>query len=88
MGQEGDRTLFTIRARSIVDIRDFSSVQEEDELLLLPGTTMIVKGCLNAGNGLTLIQLEEDIDASPLLDYVHPAFIKKKNPIQLPVIDV
>ena len=78
LGNKGDRTLFTIRARSIIDIRDFSSVQDEDELLLLPATMMIVKGCLDAGNGLTMIQLEEDIDGAPLLDFVHPGLSDKK----------
>ena len=78
LGNKGDRTLFTIRARSIIDIRYFSSVQDEDELLLLPATMMIVKGCLDAGNGLTMIQLEEDIDGAPLLDFVHPGLSDKK----------
>ena len=64
--------MFSICARSIVDIRDFSSVRDEDELLLLPATPMRVKGCLDAGNGLTIIQVEERLDAPPLLDFAHP----------------
>ena len=59
-------------ARSLVNIRAFSSVQSEDEFLLLPGTTLTVKSVLNAGNGLTMVQVEEDLTAAPLLDFIHP----------------
>ena len=33
---------------------------------------MVVKSVLHAGNGLTVIQLEEDLEAAPLLDFCHP----------------
>ena len=62
----------TIKARHLVDIRAFSAVESEEELLLLPGTALVVKSVLNAGNGLILIQLEEDLQSAPLLDFLHP----------------
>ena len=42
LGSKGARTMFTIRARSLVNIRDFSMCPEE-ELILLPGTILKVK---------------------------------------------
>ena len=33
---------------------------------------MVVKSVLHAGNGLTMIQVEEDLDAQPLMDFIHP----------------
>ena len=56
IGTKGERTLFTIKARSLVRINDLSSSGEE-EILLLPGTPLVVKSCLHAGNGLTVIQV-------------------------------
>ena len=61
-----------IKARHLVDIQVFSSVKNEEELLLLPGTALVVKSVLNAGNGLTVIQIEEDLELAPLLDFLHP----------------
>ena len=55
-----------------MDIRAFSAVKSEEELLLLPGTALVVRSVLNAGNGLVLIQLEEDLQSVPLLDFLHP----------------
>ena len=78
LGKTGERTLFTIQALHLVKIKDFSSVEDEDELLLLPATTLIVKGVLDAGNGLTMIQIQEVEDAVPLLDFVHPGRTAKE----------
>lgn len=40
LGQQGDvtPTLFSITSRCFVDIRPFSSIPDEDEVILLPGT--------------------------------------------------
>ena len=42
MGMEGDQTLFTIDAIG-VDISAFSAYPKEKELLMLPGTCLVVK---------------------------------------------
>ena len=47
----------TYRSSYLVNIRDFSCVKDEDEVLLLPGTPLVVKSVLDAGNGLTMIQV-------------------------------
>ena len=61
LGKKGDRTLFSIKARSIVKIKDLSAMPKEDELLMLPATPLVVKACLNMGNGLTMIQVGGDV---------------------------
>jgi hypothetical protein len=60
-GQHGNRTIFTIvltqgQAR---DITRYSMIEAEDEVLLPPGCKFKVESVMNAGNGLTLIQLKE-----------------------------
>ena len=46
------------KSRCLVNIRDFSAVKSEEELLLLPGTPLVVKSVLEAGNGLNIIQVQ------------------------------
>ena len=58
LGKTGKRTLFQISAKSLVAIKDFSSLPEE-EIILLPGTILVCVGVLDAGNGLTIIQMKE-----------------------------
>jgi hypothetical protein len=70
-GSSGVRTLFTIelttgRARSI---DQYSLEPTEAEVLLPPNSRFRVKGILNAGNGLTQIQLEELPCLEPILDF-------------------
>ena len=75
LGSKGDRTMFDISARSLVSIKEFSTLPEE-EFILLPGTILKVVGVLDAGNGLAMIQLREKEPFIPFLDYVHPDLIK------------
>lgn len=77
LGSSGDRTLFSIKAYNLVAIKDLSSIPSEDEVLMLPGTVLKVTGVLQAGNGLTMIQLEQDTNATALLDFVHPMLTAK-----------
>jgi hypothetical protein len=69
LGTKGARTLFTIECYFGKDIRKHSFFPSEDEILLLPATQFKVCGCLNQGNGLQLIQLQETQPPFPLL---HP----------------
>ena len=48
LGNSGPRTMFDITARSLVAIKDFTSMPEE-EIILLPGTILQVIGVLDAG---------------------------------------
>jgi hypothetical protein len=67
LGKSRERTIFQITCRRAVDISAFSTIEVEDERLILPGFSFVVKSLLDAGNGLTMIQLVEDMDAPPLI---------------------
>ena len=71
LGTKGKRTMFDITARSLVSIKEFSSLPEE-ELILLPGTILKVMSVYDAGSGLTIIQMEEKEPFVPMLDFPHP----------------
>jgi len=58
LGQTGERTLFEIRDAVGFDIQQFSWYKKEAEVLLPPGTEVVVTGSLNAAPGLTIIQLQ------------------------------
>lgn len=58
--------MFTIECKSGKDIRKHSYYPSEDEILLLAATQFKVVACLNHGNGLHMIQLEETIPPFPL----------------------
>jgi hypothetical protein len=69
-GTTGTRTLFQIECQTGKDIKNHSFIQHEDEILLLPARQFLVKGCLDSGNGLHIIQLEETEPTYPLLEPV------------------
>ena len=50
-----------------VNIRRYSAIGNEDERLILSGTAFRVKSNLALGNGLTMIQLEEDVGCPALI---------------------
>jgi hypothetical protein len=58
-GKDGPRTFFTIVSKYAVSIADYSAYAAERELVLAPGATLQVVSVMDAGNGLTMIQLEE-----------------------------
>jgi len=58
-GKTGRRTLFTIECRSGKDIKQHAFEQSKDQILLLPGRQFRVISCLNTGDELNIIQLEE-----------------------------
>ena len=69
-GPLGTRTLFHIECLNGKDIKNHSFLQHEDEILLLPARELEVKGILDSGNGLHIIQLEETEPEFPLLEPV------------------
>ena len=77
LGTTGTRTMFTIECNSGKDIRKHSYFSSEDEVLLLAATQFKVRGCLNQGNGLYTIQLQETQPPFPLL---HPISTISSNP--------
>ncbi|CAF2068848.1 unnamed protein product [Rotaria magnacalcarata] len=58
-GKGGQRTLFTVECRSGKAIGPHAHDQSKDQILLLPGRQLQVISCLNAGNDLTIVQLQE-----------------------------
>eukprot|EP01124_Arcella_intermedia_P030226 TRINITY_DN6565_c0_g1_i2.p1 TRINITY_DN6565_c0_g1~~TRINITY_DN6565_c0_g1_i2.p1 ORF type:complete len:630 (-),score=149.67 TRINITY_DN6565_c0_g1_i2:8-1897(-) len=59
LGNDGPRTLFDIKAVKGVNISQYSLFPDESEIILLPGTKLVVKSVLDLGNNLFLVQLEE-----------------------------
>jgi hypothetical protein len=68
LGKTGMRTLFQIDCHSGKDISQHSMYKKEDEILLLPARQFKVVSCLNAGNGLNIIQIKEIDPPHPLLE--------------------
>lgn len=66
LGKTGIRTLFHVHCKSGKDIRQHSMLKKEDEVLLLPARQFKVVSCLNVGNDLNIIDIEE-IDPPYLL---------------------
>jgi len=61
LGEKGERTIFVISSLTCRDISQYSAISTEKELLLLPGTVLVVESILPQGE-LTLVQLKEKID--------------------------
>ena len=86
-GKSGTRTLFQIECHSGKDVKNHSSMQHEDEILLLPARQFLVTSCLDSGNGLHIIQLKETEPKFPLLEPVSlptPNLPHKKNEVSSP----
>lgn len=58
-GKEGQRTLFTIECRSGKSVKSHAHDTTKDHIVLLPGRQFKVVSCLDAGNDLTIVQLQE-----------------------------
>ena len=58
-GKTGMRILFHVHCKSGKDIRQHSMLKKEDEDLLLPARQFNVISCLNVGNDLNIIDIEE-----------------------------
>lgn len=68
LGNAGARTLFSVEAINGRTIRAHSHFANEDEILLLPGTHMIVQSQLNPAPDLYIIHLKQLIPKETLLE--------------------
>ena len=59
LGTTGTRTLFNVDCYSGKGIRHYSSIEKEEEVLILPARQFKVVASSNLGNGLSIIQIEE-----------------------------
>jgi hypothetical protein len=62
LGQEGKRTMFSVECFNGKKIREHSAIEDEDEILLLPGSQFIVEGHFQPSKkdpGLIIIQLKQ-----------------------------
>ncbi|CAM4873057.1 unnamed protein product [Rotaria socialis] len=85
LGQEEKRTMFSIECFNGKKIRPHSSLEEEDEILLLPGSQFIVKSHLQPSKkdpDLIIIHLQQVVPPFVLLE--EPSISKKDN---LPDLD-
>jgi hypothetical protein len=62
----GVRTVFAIECTSAKDIHNHSSQPSDNEILLLPATQFKIVACLDQGQDLHKIQLQETTPSSPL----------------------
>jgi hypothetical protein len=61
MGKSGARCMFNINCVSARDIQRYSAMgSKEREYVLLPGSSFVVEDILDAGSGLTIVQMVED----------------------------
>lgn len=68
LGNTGPRTLFSIEAINGRSVRAHSYFVNEDEILLLPGTHMVVQSQLNPAPDLHIIHLKQVIPKETLLE--------------------
>ena len=77
LGRHGTRTLFTIDCFSGKSIRHYSLTPDEEEVLLPPACHFRVTGCLDQGNGLHIVQLQE---IEPKFPFINPIPIPALSP--------
>ncbi|CAF4059715.1 unnamed protein product [Rotaria sp. Silwood2] len=70
LGKTGTRTMFAIECYSAKDIQRHSYFETENEVLLPAARQFKVVGCLDQGNGLHMIQLQETEPPFPLIELV------------------
>jgi len=68
LGNAGPRTLFSVEAINGRSVRAHSDFANEDEILLLPGTHMVVQSQLNPAPDLHIIHLKQVIPKETLLE--------------------
>ena len=83
LGQSGARTLFSIETSNGRRIRSHSYFQQEDEILLPPGTYLKVVGRMSPAEGLHIIHLQE---ATPPFQLLTPPFDLSKQPVKKPTV--
>ena len=68
LGNVGERTLFSVEVINARTVRDHSHFVTEDEVLLLPGTQMVVQSQLSPAPDLHVIHLKQLIPKEVLLE--------------------
>jgi len=68
LGVKGERTIFSIETINGRNVSAHSQYDNENEILLLPGTQMEVQSTLNPGTGLHIIHLKQKIPEQILLE--------------------
>ena len=68
LGSSGDRTLFSVEAINARRINDHSHFVEENEVLLLPGTHMIVQSQFSPAANLHIVHLKQVIPQETLIE--------------------
>ena len=68
LGNMGDRTLFSVEAINGRAIRTHSQFVQEDEILLLPGTHMVVQSQFSPAADLHIVHLKQVIPEEMLLE--------------------
>jgi hypothetical protein len=87
VGTVGKRTLFQVRLLSPSygrSLQDFSLFPDESEILLAPGCTFDVTSIFDAGNGLTMVQLQQVPSADQILDLSSSAKPTNFQPTHVP----
>ena len=64
----GGRTIFKVLCRNGVNIRRYSAIKRESEVILLPGTELRVESILSPAEGLTIVQMKQT-DSPSFLDF-------------------
>jgi hypothetical protein len=72
-GTEGTRTMFIIDCHTGKDVSRYSYFDSENEVLLLAGSRFQVVACLDQGNDLHTIQLEEIESTGSFLPSIKPS---------------
>lgn len=80
LGNVGSRTLFSVEAINGRSVRAHSHFDTEDEVLLLPGTHMIVQSILSPAPDLHIIHLKQVIPEEVLLEPPFKGILNHFNP--------
>jgi hypothetical protein len=81
LGRAGPRTLFSVEAINGRTIRAHSHFNNEDEILLLPGTHMVVQSQLSPAPDLNIIHLKQVIPKETLLELPFEGIRTVSNPL-------
>ena len=88
LGQEGKRTMFSIDCFNGKKVREHSSFEDENEILILPGSQFLVKSHLQPSKkdpDLVIIQLEQVEPPFVLLEEPSPGMATYKSSSMVPI---
>ncbi|CAF3511707.1 unnamed protein product [Rotaria sp. Silwood1] len=69
LGGSSERTIFEIECNNGISISNYSDCPDENEVLLMPGTRLILKNKLEPENGVYVIQMQEEPSKNALLPF-------------------